>query len=278
MHPVLFHIGPILIPSYGVLAALGALSALGLLLRTSRIAGVNPNELWNLSILALCAALAGSRILLVALNWTMLRSHPAWLLSLAMIHHPLLAGIGAVCALAAALPYARAHSLPLGGTVDALAAPVGLGLAFEQVGALLAGSGYGSETRLRWAIVYTHPLAARWSGAPLFVSVHPVQVYAASAFFAIAAGLFFWMQHRRQNGDVAGIGLMAAGATIYFTEFWRDPEGRGSIFDGAIDMPQIAAVVLVLAGAFVLRECKATRPPTENAAQQPATEVELQHE
>jgi len=42
------------------------------------------------------------------------------------------------------------------------------------------------------------------------------------------------------------------------TELWRDPEGRGTILHGAIDGPQIAAVAMVLAGAFVLRERKAT--------------------
>ena len=104
MHPVLFHLGPVVVPSYGVLAALGVLLALMLLLRTARMVGLNPNQLWNLCIVALFAALAGSRVLLVVLNWTVVRSHPAWLLGLAMVHHPLLAGIGAVFALAAALP------------------------------------------------------------------------------------------------------------------------------------------------------------------------------
>ena len=49
---------------------------------------------------------------------------------------------------------------------------------------------------------------------------------------------------------------MGTGVAIYMTELWRDPEGRGSILQGAIDGPQIAAVMLVLAGALVLRERK----------------------
>jgi phosphatidylglycerol:prolipoprotein diacylglycerol transferase len=48
--------------------------------------------------------------------------------------------------------------------------------------------------------------------------------------------------------------LTGAGVAIYFTELWRDPEGRGTIFKGAIDGPQIVAVAMVLAGALVLRE------------------------
>jgi phosphatidylglycerol---prolipoprotein diacylglyceryl transferase len=274
VHPVFFHIGPILVPSYGVMAALGILLALTLLLRTARIAGVNPNQLWNLSIVALFAALAGSRILLVVLNWTVVRSHPAWLLGLAMVHHPLLAGAGAVFALAAAVPYALWQRLPLAPTADALAPPLALALACEQIGALLAGSGYGTETTARWAVVYTHPLAARWSGAPLFIPVHPVQAYAAFAFMAIFLVLFFGMPHRRQPGDVAGIGLLAAGAAIYFTEFWRDPEGRGSVFNGLLDGPQIAALFFVVTGALALRQ----RPsPRIHASTVPEQAGEVSH-
>jgi hypothetical protein len=51
---------------------------------------------------------------------------------------------------------------------------------------------------------------------------------------------------------------MGAGTAIYITELWRDPEGRGAMLigalHGALDGPQIAAVLLVIAGALVLRE------------------------
>jgi phosphatidylglycerol:prolipoprotein diacylglycerol transferase len=71
---------------------------------------------------------------------------------------------------------------------------------------------------------------------------------------------------RRQQGDVAGLWLMGTGIAVFITEFWRAPEGRGSLLGGAINGPQVAAVVMVLAGAVVLRERKgaasALRPPT----------------
>lgn len=261
MHPVLIQIGPVVVPSYGVMAALGVLLALALLLRTARLAGLNPNPLWNLCIVALFAALVGSRFLLLVLNWSVVRIHPAWLLGLAMVHHPLLASIGAAFALAVAIPYARSQHLPLRSTMDALAAPVALALACEQVGALLSGAGYGTETDLRWAVVYTSPFAMRWSGAPLFDPVHPVQAYAACAFLAIAVGLLLWMPSRRHAGDIAGVALLASGAAIYLTELFRDPEGRGSFFHGALDGPQIASIALVLLGGFFLLDRKAAPVP-----------------
>ena len=267
MHPVLFHLGSILIPSYGALAALGVLLALWMAQRTARVAGLDGRAMWNLCVVALFAALAGSRLLLVALNWNELRVHPMWLMGLAMIHHPLLAGFGVLVAMVAAVLYGRGQGMPLGSTADALAAPVALGLAIEQLGALLAGSGYGVEAgtgiAARWAVTYTHPLAALWSGAPLDVALHPVQAYAALGFLALAIFLLVWLPYRRQAGDVAGLFLMGAGVVVFVTELWRDTEGRGALLGGVLDGPQAAAVAMVVVGGLVMLERNRPRAKDE---------------
>ena len=256
MHPVLFHIGAILIPSYGAVSALGVLLALFLAQRTARIAGVNPAQVWNLCVVGVFAALVGERLLLVAMNWSDLRRHPAWLFAVAMIHHPMLAAAGALAGFGSAAVYARWQRMPLASTADALAAPLALGLAFEQFGALLAGSGYGTETGVRWAVTYWNALAARWSGTPLGIPLHPVQAYEALAFLTLSVFLLVCLPVRRQQGDVAGLWLVGAGVAIYITELWRDTEGRGALFGGALDGPQAAAILFVLAGAIVLMERK----------------------
>ena len=295
MYPVLFHLGSILIPAYGAVAALGVLPALLMAQHTARIAGLDARKVWNLCVVALFAALVSSRLLLVALNWSELRLHPMWLLGLAMIHHPLLAYFGGLAAMVAAVLYGRRQRLPLLTTADALAVPVALGLAFEQLGALLAGSGYGIEAgpgiAARWAVTYTDPLAALWSGAPLGVALHPVQAYAALGFLALSFLLFAlcqgmtsvvpqmqqpdewalapeeryfrfylssWLSYRRQSGDLTGLFLLGAGMIVFVTEFWRDVEGRGSLLGGALDGPQMAAAALVVLGGLVLLERKAT--------------------
>ncbi len=253
MHPVLFHIGAVLIPSYGALAAAGVLLALLLGQRTASVAGIAPAHLWNVCVVALFAALLGARLLLIAVNWREVLQHPLWMFGLATIHHPLVAAAGAASGAVAGLGYARWHHLPLPRTLDALTPPLTVGLACEQAGALLAGSGYGSETSVRWAVVYTSPLALRWSGTPLFVPLHPVQAYAALAYLTLAIFLLVFLPVRRQEGDVAGIGLLGIGVTLFVTEFWRDREGRGALLHGFLDGPQIVAIVLVLLAALLLR-------------------------
>jgi phosphatidylglycerol---prolipoprotein diacylglyceryl transferase len=256
VHPVLFHIGPLYIPTYGALSALGVLLALFLAQRTSAVTGVNAAHVWNLCVVGLFAALAGQRLLLIAVNLSDLRRHPAWLLELAMIHHPLLACAAAIAGVGSAALYARWQHMPMTATADALAAPLALGLAFEQFGALMSGSGYGTETSVRWAVTYNDVLAARWSGAPLGIPLHPVQAYAALAFLTLSILLLVWLPAERRKGDVAGLGLIGAGVSIYVTELWRDGEGRGMLLNGALDGPQAAAILFVLAGAIVLLEHK----------------------
>lgn len=274
MHPVLFHIGAVLIPSYGAMAAIGVLLALLLAQRNARVVGISPHHVWNLCVVTLFGALLGSRLLLVLMNWHDLLRHPLWILGLATIHHPLLAAAGALIGLLTAAVYARVLRMPLENTADVLAAPVALGLACEQFGALLAGSGFGKGAQIPWAIVYTDPLAFRWSGAPLGIRLHPVQAYAALALFTLAILLVVWLPARRQPGDVAGVGLAGAGIAIYFTEFWRDWEGRGDVYHGALDGPQVAAILFVVAGAFVLRSRQPVAVlPEPSREDRPANEV-----
>ena len=256
-----------MIPSYGAITALGVLVALMLAQRTAHLVGVDAGKVWNLCILSLFAALVAARLLLVAANWSALRSHPAWLLGLAMVHHPLLACVGALAGASCAAWYARKSKLPFRATADALAPPIAAGLAFEQFGALATGSGYGVDAgpNVGWAVTYTNPLAAIWSGTPIGIPLHPVQAYAALAFVALATLLWVWLPLERRRGDVAGLGLMGAGVAIYFTEIWRDWAGRGSLFHGIVDGPQIAAVFLVVVGALLLRESEIVLRETKPA-------------
>jgi phosphatidylglycerol:prolipoprotein diacylglycerol transferase len=264
VHPVLVHFGPILIPSYGALAALGVLLALGLALETATLAGLDRNQLWNLCTASVLAALAATRLLLVALNWTDLRQHPQWLLALAMMHHPLLGAAGSLAAAGTAVAFARWQKMPLRPTADALAAPLALGLAFEQVGELLAGTGYGSLAAAgfasRWAVVSTDPLAALWSGVPLGLPLIPIQACAAAGFLALAGLLFAWLPRRHQKGDLAAFGLIGGGAVVFGTEFWRNSAGRGLLLGGALNSMQAIAVAMVLAGGWLLLELPPSAP------------------
>ena len=254
------------------MAALGVVLALLLAQHTARIVRLNPTHVWNLCVIALFAAMVGSRLFLLLLNWRTLLRHPSWIFILAMIHHPLVGAVGAASGLAFAWIYARWQKLPLLALADAIAAPLALGLAFEQVGELLSGSGYGLEisSHLPWSVTYTSPLAARWSGTPLGVPLHPVQAYAAVAFLSLAIVLLVLLPELKQRGDAAGLWMMGTGVAVYATELWRDRVGRGAVFGGLLDGPQIAAIALVLGSALLLRKRGPAQPTAAARAENTA--------
>jgi phosphatidylglycerol:prolipoprotein diacylglycerol transferase len=55
---------------------------------------------------------------------------------------------------------------------------------------------------------------------------------------------------------MAGLWLLGTGVVVYAAELVRDTDGRGAMLHGALDGPQAAAILLVLAGGFVLLERK----------------------
>ena len=255
VHPILFQIGSLLVPSYGACAALGVVLALGLAQLTAQRTGLNPRHAWNMLVLAVFASLAISRLVLIAMNLSDLRRHPRWLLAIAMVHHPLLAAVGIGSGATAIFLYARWMKLQLALVADCLTAPVSLGIAAEQVGALLAGSDFGSDSSsnsVLGAVTYSNELAARWSGTPLGVPLYPVQAYAALGALLLAGIVFVWLFLPHRNGDVAGVWLAGAGVLLFVTEIFRDWEGRGVALGGLADIPQLVGLGLVLLGGVML--------------------------
>jgi phosphatidylglycerol---prolipoprotein diacylglyceryl transferase len=276
MHPVLFHLGSLVIPSYGAVAALGVLLALGFGQWTAPKCGLDPRHAWNAMVLAVFAALALSRLVLIVMNLSDLRRHPQWLLAIAMVHHPLLAGIGVAGAVIAILAYIQWQRLSLAIVADALAAPVCLGLAAEQFGALLAGSDYGRDWiqpdghASAWAVIYTSPLTARWSGAPLGVPLYPVQAYAAAGALMLVILLILWMPLPRRKGDAAGAALIGLGSLLFIAELFRDWEGRGMLLGGLTDIPQLVGLGLVVLGGLVLGDWRIVSRTSQTMPERPS--------
>jgi phosphatidylglycerol:prolipoprotein diacylglycerol transferase len=90
-----------------------------------------------------------------------------------------------------------------------------------------------------------------------------VQAYAGLAFLTLSILLVVWLPARRQHGDVAGLFLLGAGVIVFMTELWRDSEGRGQFLGGAADGPQVAAILMVLAGGLLLLERSTHRTSDE---------------
>ncbi len=238
MHPTLLHLGHLTLPTFGVLAALGLIAALGLSLRTARFAGLHPDGVWNAGLFAVVAAFLLSRILLVATNFPSFRAYPILLLMV-----PSLTPLGLVLTAVAAVVYFWLRQLPLRRVVDAWAAPATLLWAFLAIGHFAEGSDPGLPAR--------HLGLPAAPGSPL--RLYPVSLFCAAVALALTANL---MRHLRVSGfsnpgSTASLGLVTVGLTQFLLTFLRQPFVYEPPFTSILDPIQWLALGLIFAGTVL---------------------------
>ena len=233
MHPYLLHSGHLLLPTFGVLAAVGLMAALTLSLRTAAIVGLDSDKLWNAGLFTLLSAFALSRLLLIIAN---LRDFLAYPILLLMV--PSLSATGILLTMVATAIYLRLRRLPLLDTLDAWAPCATLTWAFLALGHFAEGTDAGLPTTILWGIAIP-PGATR---------LHPVALYAAIAAALLTLFLLRQLRHRQHPGDIFALALAAAGTTQFLLTFFRQPFPDSSFLDPIqwIALGMIAAAGLIL--------------------------------
>jgi phosphatidylglycerol:prolipoprotein diacylglycerol transferase len=233
MHPYLVHSGHLLLPTFGVLAAMGLMLALTLSLRTAPIVGLDPDKLWNAGLFMLISAFALSRLLLVLANPQTFLRYPIILLTV-----PSLNSFGVLLTLVATAIYLRAKQLPLLDTLDAWSPSAILTWAFLAVGHFAEGSDAGLPTRLPWGLAIP----------PDRIHLHPVALYAAITAVVLAVVLLRQLPRRKNPGDTFALALAASGAVQFLLTFFRQPLPDSKFLDPVqwISLGLIALATLVV--------------------------------
>jgi phosphatidylglycerol:prolipoprotein diacylglycerol transferase len=246
MYPEVFHLS--FLHTYGVLVALGFLAALWMAGRLGARAGLNAEHITNLGLYCALAALAGAKLMMLAVDAPYYWEHPGRIFSLETLQA---AGVfygGLLAALALSAWYLRKMRLPALAVADAFAPAIALGHAIGRLGCFAAGCCWGTECHLPWAVTFTNPAANRLVGVPLGVPLHPAQLYESAAEFAIF-GILYWRFGRPHGrGDIIGLYLMLYGAVRFAVEFFRYHE-QGNLWGTPLDTSQWISLVLFAAGA-----------------------------
>ncbi len=251
MFPVLFHIGPITIHTYGVLVATGVLLGLWLARRQAPRACLDPDRVWNLGIYMVLAALLGSKLWLLLADWDYFRAHPREIFSFSTL---LSGGVyygGLLTAIAVAIFYARRFGLSFLPLADVYAAPLALGHAIGRLGCFAAGCCYGKPTSLPWGITFTNPYANALVGTPLGIPLHPTQLYEASAEFLIFLFLIFLGRRQRFTGELFAAYALLYGLARGSIEFLRGDPDRTLLASGAFSLMQVVSLALIFTGIWL---------------------------
>jgi phosphatidylglycerol:prolipoprotein diacylglycerol transferase len=245
MYPTLFHIGNFAVHTYGFFVATGFLLAISLAIREARRVSEDPEKIIDLSLYIIIAAIIGSRLLYVAINWREFRDDPLEIIRIwngGLVFYGGLIGASLVT-----IWYLRKHRLPVWKTADVFAPSIALGQSIGRIGCFFAGCCYGKVCDHWWCITFTHPESLAPKGVPL----HPVQLYAAANAFLIYVVLIRLRRHKKFEGELFWLYTLLYAITRSVIEFFRG-DYRGSLFGGLLSTAQTIGIVMALVAILML--------------------------
>ena len=239
MYPVLFRIGPFTLHTYGVFVAMAFLSAIALALREARRVGEDADKILDLCFYMLVAAIVGSRILYVLVNWSAFSQNPFDIVRIwqgGLVFYG-----GFIGALITALWFMRRKGLSVLKTADIMAPSIAFGQFVGRIGCFFAGCCYGKTCDLPWAVIFTHPESLAPKGVPL----HPVQLYSSLNGLFIFLVLMGIRRIKGFEGQIFWAYVLLYAVTRSILEDFRGDE-RGMFVGGLLSTSQLIGLIMAV--------------------------------
>ncbi|MBI5186367.1 MAG: prolipoprotein diacylglyceryl transferase [Nitrospinae bacterium] len=244
MHPILFHLGPATIYSYGVAIAAAFFVGITLASKRAKKEGLDPNKIIDLCFYILIAAIVGSRLLYVGINISYFIKNPLDIFKLwqgGLVFYG-----GLIGAVIVAVLYLKKKRLPVWRVADLLAPSLALGQSIGRLGCFLAGCCYGKPTEGHWGVTFSDPDSL----APLHVSLHPTQLYSSFLDLAIFFALLYIQKIKKFQGQVFWTYLFLYSTGRFIIEFFRGDK-RGFVFEGILSTSQFIGIFMFALSIFM---------------------------
>ncbi len=260
MHPILIEIGPLKIFSYGFMLAISFWIGIVLAARRAAKRGIDPNHVYDMSIVLILAAVIGSRMLYILTHRADYRS---FIDIVALWQGGATFYGGFILAAAGAAVYIRRKKLSFLAVADACAPSVALGFFFTRIGCFLSGCCFGHPTESIFGVVFPPHSPAGYYCAGL--AVHPTQLYDSLYGLVTAAVLLLIDRKRPFTGFTFGVLCVLYGAGRFTIDFFRYYE-ESAIVGKVLTVSQILSIALVAAGVLILGVLSARAGKAKRAA------------
>ena len=215
MIPVFFHLGPITIYSFGVMAAAALVAAAYVAYLLLRTRGVSFEFAYELLFVAGIGGFAGARIYYLLQHWPAVKGdlfHNAFSGSGFTWYGGLIGGFVCVAL------WARFRHVPVGLMANAAGPAVAIGYAIGRIGCLLSGDGdYGSPTKSFIGIAFPHGTVP----TPPGVKVWPTPPMETIAMLVVCWVLYRMAKKPQPGWYVWGWFMVLAGVERLLIEFIR---------------------------------------------------------
>ena len=246
MHPKLLTTPYFTLHTYGLLLAIAYLSALWWMYHGARREGLNREKVAGLGIWVIVGAIIGAKTLLILHSLPYYLKYPSEFFSLGTLQSGGDFYGGFIGALAATVIYFAKHrDLPRWKIADICGPAIALGQAIGRLGCFTAGCCYGKETELPWGVTFTDPAAEEIVGTPLFIRLHPVQVYESLFCLLLFILLVLLSRRKRFEGQIILTYSLLYAVIRFLLEFVRGDTIRGFVFDGLLSTSQFVALIVI---------------------------------
>ena len=250
MHPVLFKIGDLItIHTYGFFIAMAVLAAMFIAKYEAKRLGIDPDKVVDACFYVVIAAIVGSRLFYVLTNIETFMSAP---LEVFKIWNGGLVFYGGFIGSAITLiVYLKIYHLPLGKMADIAALALPLGHAVGRIGCFFAGCCYGKVCQQPWAITFKNPDSL----APLYVQLHPTQLYSSASNFLIFFLIFSFRRFKKYDGQLFWVYFAIYGINRSIIEVFRGDYRGGTVLNTfsisqtiGLSSAFVAVIMLIILG------------------------------
>ncbi|MBW1745595.1 MAG: prolipoprotein diacylglyceryl transferase [Deltaproteobacteria bacterium] len=224
MHPILLKIGGITLHTYGFFVAMGFLAGILLARSEAKRLGVDPEKVMDLCFYILIAAIVGSRLFYVVINYELFLSNPLDVFKIwsgGLVFYG-----GFIAAFFTAFIYLRMHKMPVWLTADITAPSLAIGHFLGRLGCFSAGCCFGRECDLPWAVTFTHPET-------------------------LAPFLWSFRKRTKFHGQLFWLYVLLYGTTRSFIEIFRG-DFRGDPIFGLLSISQTLGISMSVIAVIML--------------------------
>jgi phosphatidylglycerol:prolipoprotein diacylglycerol transferase len=270
MCPRLFEIGPFTVYSFGLMMALGFLTANYFLALELKRRKLDTSIANNIILIGLVAGVVGSKLLFLFENWEQFVADP---IREGLSPSGLTWYGGFVLAALGIYAYGRKLKINFKIISDATSPGLLLGYGVARLGCHFSGDGdYGFPTTLPWGTDYsrgTYPPSAAFRSFPEITSRYPNGVvpdntpcHPTPVYEFLLCALIFWILWRfrkriRPDGAMFALYLLFSGIERFSIEFLRiNPRVAFGLTEA-----QLIAIVLMIGGSLLLIYYKSSQTP-----------------
>lgn len=247
MHPILAHLGPLPIHTYGFLIAVGFIIAVQVFQHLAIKSKLDPDKIQDLVFGGLAVGFLGARLVFIITRFSYFMENPLDIFKVweggLVFYGGILLGMPFI------LWFVKKHKLPLWKTLDVLAPGIVIAHAFGRLGCLAAGCCYGKPTDVPWSIVLNSDLV---DPSMRGIHLHPTQIYESLSLFILFFGLMAVFKRRRFEGQVALVYFMTYPIIRSIIEIYRGDTIRGFVIDGWLSTSQFISILVFGTAAVVL--------------------------